>query len=204
MSETLTGGFPIGFRYAPLSEWSRDLPGLIRWAKENGFSALDTGRDGADAAAVVEAGLRSGSADLPEWQGVLSLDAATRRDAVAKNSALVEQNAAAGPLNYFVVMLPEDPDAPPQEVFRTMVDAYTALAPTLEAHNAKIVIEGWPGPGALVSTCSSRTTSGPPVSRRTIASATLSSRAGTPGSATPDGHCPARSRPGNRRPGWRQ
>lgn len=152
MSETLTGGFPIGFRYAPLSEWSQDLPGLISWAKENGFGALDTGRDGADAAAVVKAGLRSGSADLPEWQGMLSLDDATRRDAVAKNSALIEKNALAGPLNYFVVMLPEDLDAPPQEVFRAMVDAYTELAPVLGTHGANIVIEGWPGPGALCCT----------------------------------------------------
>jgi len=49
-------------------------------------------------------------------------------------------------------MLPEDPGAPPREVFDAMVSSYTELAPVLEAHKAKIVIEGWPGPGALCCT----------------------------------------------------
>ncbi len=153
MSRTSTGGFPIGFRYAPLSNWSNDLHGLKAWALQNEFSALDIGKNGDEhAAAVVAAGLRLGSVDLLEWQGVLSLDATKRRDAVARNAAYVEACAAAGPVNHFVVMLPEDPGAPPREVFRAMVSSYAELAPILEAHEGKLVIEGWPGPGALCCT----------------------------------------------------
>ena len=39
MSRTKTGDLPIGFRYAPLSNWSQDIQGLVTWAQENGFSA---------------------------------------------------------------------------------------------------------------------------------------------------------------------
>ena len=153
MSHTKTGNFPIGFRYAPLSNWSQDVQELVTWAQKNEFSALDTGRNAEDVAKVTAAGLRSGSVDLLEWQGMLSLDPDKRRDAVNRNSTYIEECAAANvPLNYFVVMLPEDPNAPPQEVFTAMVESYGELAPTLEAHNAKIVIEGWPGPGALCCT----------------------------------------------------
>lgn len=152
MSRTLTGGFPIGFRYAPLSSWSHDLAQRLEWALANGFSALDLGKDAAQAVAVKEAGLEVGSVDLLEWQGMLSLDAGTRKDAVAKNAEYVEACAEAGPMNHFVVMLPEDPKAPPREVFAAMVSSFSELAPVLERHEAKIVIEGWPGPGALCCT----------------------------------------------------
>lgn len=152
MSQTLTGGFPIGFRYAPLSDWSSDLEGRLEWARANGFSALDLGKDAAQAVAVRDAGFRVGSVDLLEWQGMLSLDAAKRKDAVQKNAAYVEACAAAGPMNHFVVMLPEDPKAPPREVFAAMVSSFSDLAPVLERFDAKIVIEGWPGPGALCCT----------------------------------------------------
>ena len=152
MSQTLTGGFPIGFRYAPLSGWSESLEARMGWAKQNGFSALDLGKDPAQAVAVREAGLQVGSVDLLEWQPMLSLDAAKRKDAVAKNATYVEACAEAGPMNHFIVMLPEDPAAPPREVFEAMVSSFTELAPVLEQFGARIVIEGWPGPGALCCT----------------------------------------------------
>ena len=156
MSQTLTGQFPVGFRRAPLSAWTQDLGGLIAWAKANDFSVLDIGNDGAEhAAEVTGAGLRLGSVDLLEWRGMLSPDAARRREAVAKNAAYVEACAAVGPVNHFVVMLPEDPATPPHEVFAAMVASYTDLAPVLEQAEAKIVIEGWPGPGALCCTTDS-------------------------------------------------
>ena len=149
----MTGGFPIGFRYTPLSEWSQNQTELIAWARENGFGALDIKGGAEQVAAVTAAGLRVGSVDLPEWQGMLSLDANKRRDAVARNRDAIEAWAATGePLDYFVVMLPEEPSAPPRDVFKAMVASYTELAPVLEAHNAKLVIEGWPDPDALCCT----------------------------------------------------
>jgi sugar phosphate isomerase/epimerase len=49
-------------------------------------------------------------------------------------------------------MLPEEPERPRQENFGYMVESYGELAPILEASRAKLVIEGWPGPGALCCT----------------------------------------------------
>lgn len=150
-SHTITGDFSIGFRCAPLSGWRHDLPELSRWAQDNSFSALDI-VNGEDAATVTATGLKLGSVDLLAWQGMLSLDPDRRREAVARNSAYVRACAAAGPLNYFTVMLPEDAGAPPSEVFGAMVSSYSELAPVLEVYEAKLVIEGWPGPGALCCT----------------------------------------------------
>ena len=50
---------------------------------------------------------RIGSVDPVEWRGMISPDAAKRRDAVARNSAYIEACAPLGPLNYFMLMLPE-------------------------------------------------------------------------------------------------
>jgi sugar phosphate isomerase/epimerase len=149
---TRTGNFPIGFRRGG-SAWQRDLPALLQWAKDNGLSGIDLGRD-ADKAGqhVLDAGLRIGSADLKEWQGMISPDKATRQKAVETNAAYIEQNASLGPINYFVVMLPEKPELPRAENFDYMIESFTQLVPVLEAAQARIVIEGWPGPGALCCT----------------------------------------------------
>lgn len=149
---TRTSNFPIGFRRG-WSDWQKDLNGLIQWAKNNGLSGIDLGKD-ADAAGphVRDAGMRIGSADLKEWQGMISPDADTRNRAIATNTAYIEQNAALGPINYFVVMLPEKPELPRAENFGYMVESFSRLVPVLEAAQARIVIEGWPGPGALCCT----------------------------------------------------
>lgn len=151
-SATRTGGFAVGFRRG-WSDWQKDLGAVVSWAKGQGFAALDVGRDG-DAAgkAVVAAGLKLGSVDLAEWNGMLSPDAGKRKAAVEKNAAYVKGCAAHGAVNHFVVMLPEDPGKPRGENFKWMVESFSALAPALESANARIAIEGWPGPGALCCT----------------------------------------------------
>ena len=102
---TQTGGFPIGFRRGGW-KWQSDLPTAIEWALNHGFGALDLSRDKAEIEPVLRAGLRVGSVDLLEWQGLLSPDAAKRGEAVARNR---EHVAACGAQNFFAVMLPEDP-----------------------------------------------------------------------------------------------
>ncbi len=152
MSATRTGGYPIGFRRGG-GEWQKDLAALIAWARENGFGAMDLNRDGDRAGrAVAAAGLRIGSVDLAEWQPMLSPDAGKRREAVAKNAEYVAACAGLGAVNHFVVMLPEKAELPRTENFGYMVESYAALAPTFERHGARLVIEGWPGPGALCCT----------------------------------------------------
>lgn len=150
--KTRTGQFPIGVRRG-WTDWFKDTAGLVAWVKANGLEAIDIGRD-ADVigAQILDAGLKLGSVDLKEWQGMISPDADTRQRAIATNVAYIEACAKLGPLNYFLVMLPEKPELPRAENFGYMVESFAALAPVLEQHGGHIVIEGWPGPGALCCT----------------------------------------------------
>ncbi len=152
MYSTRTGTFPIGFRRV-WSPWQRDLPTLLAWTKQAGFSFIDLGND-ADTIgqAVLDAGLKIGSADLPEWQQLLSADHAKRVAAVAKNSAYIAACAALGVRKFFIVMLPENPNLSRKENFNYLVESLNELAHTLDKYDSKLVIEGWPGPGALCCT----------------------------------------------------
>jgi sugar phosphate isomerase/epimerase len=152
MARTRTGGFPIGLRRLWF-EWHKDLPGLVKWAAAENLGVIDLGKDGDRTAALaLELGMRLGSVDLPEWQGMISPNRGARKRAVERNSAYIKACATCGPLNHFVVMLPEKPELLRSENFKYMVESFQQLAPVLEAHQAKIVIEGWPGPGALCCT----------------------------------------------------
>jgi len=149
MSNTRTGGFTVGLRRG-WSDWQKDLDGLLKWAQTSGFGAVDLGRDGDKLAKnVIAAGLRVGSVDLADWQGMISPDKAKRADAIARNAEYVKACAACGPMNHFLVMLPEKPDLPRDKNFGFMVESFSELAPVLEKNKARTVIEGWPGPGAL-------------------------------------------------------
>lgn len=151
MLQTRTGGFPIGFRRG-WSEWQKDLGAVTGWAKENGFSVLDVGGDVEAAEAVVAAGLKLGSVDLIAWGGVISADKAKRDDALAQNEALFSALAKHGPVNYFAVLLPESPEKGREENFKIAVEGLSELAALLEKHNGRLVLEGWPGNGALACT----------------------------------------------------
>jgi sugar phosphate isomerase/epimerase len=147
--KTRTGNFPIGFRRGG-GEWQKNLAELLGWAKKNGLEVIDLGKDGDTLGqTVVEAGLRLGSVDLAEWQPMISADKGKRAEAIARNSDYVRACAATGPVNHFLVMLPEDPARPRSENFGYMVESFNELAPVLEENQARLVIEGWPGPGAL-------------------------------------------------------
>jgi len=147
--KTRTGNFPIGFRRG-WSDWQKDLEGLIAWALENDLEVIDLGRDGDQSAKlVVEAGLRVGSVDLPDVKGMISPDRARRAEAIARNADYIRACAACGPMNHFSAMLPEKPELPRAENFGYMVESFGELAPVFEEHDARFVIEGWPGPGAL-------------------------------------------------------
>jgi len=147
MAKTRTGSFDIGFRLIG-APWQKELPAVIEWAKANDFAALDLRRDGDQTAHQVKAaGLRVGSVDLLEWQGMIHPDKAKRAEAVAKNAAYIK---AAGAVNHFIVMLPAEAQRPIAENFLFMVDSFNALAPVFEEAGARLVVEGWPGPGSVV------------------------------------------------------
>jgi len=151
--QTRTGNLPIGFRRLRFSPWQRDLSALITWAKAHDFPFIDLGPDAdAEGRQVVDAGLGIGSADLPDWNSLIAADAGRRRAAVEKSAAYMQTCSKMGVNNFFMVMLPDKPEAPRTENFSLMVDSLNALSPTLDQLSAHLVIEGWPGPGALCCT----------------------------------------------------
>jgi sugar phosphate isomerase/epimerase len=149
---TRTGNFPIGWRRRNFG-WEQNLDSMIAWAKANDLNVIDVGRDGETSAkAVIDAGLKVGSADLPVWEQMISADKGKRKEAVARNADYIKNVAALGARNFFMCMLPEDRAESRADNFGYMVDSYNELAPAFEANNAHLVIEGWPGPGSLVCT----------------------------------------------------
>ncbi len=150
--KTRTGNYPIGFRRGG-GAWQNDLPALLEWATTNELEVIDL-RSDADTTGkmAIDAGLRIGSVDAPDNKGMISKDAGRRKAAIERNAELVRTCAALGSMNYFLVMLPEDPALPRAENFAYMVESFGEFAPVLEQSNAKLVIEGWPGPGALCCT----------------------------------------------------
>jgi sugar phosphate isomerase/epimerase len=145
---TRTGNYLVGFRRGGW-KWQAEIETAIEWAIANGFGALDLAREPSLIKPVIDSGLKIGSVDLLEWQTLLSADAAERADAVAKNAAFV---AECGAQNYFAVMLPKDKELSRKENFGYMAESLNALSPALEKAGGRLVIEGWPGPGALCCT----------------------------------------------------
>jgi sugar phosphate isomerase/epimerase len=150
--KTRTGGFSLGFRRGG-GDWQKDSQKLIAWMKENDAEVIDLRRDSDVAAkAFVDAGIRIGSVDLADDKGMISPDAGQRAEAIAKNADYVRACAAYGPMNHFVIMLPENPGLSRAENFGYLVESFGELVPVLEENDAHLVVEGWPGPGALCCT----------------------------------------------------
>ncbi|MGL4608072.1 MAG: sugar phosphate isomerase/epimerase family protein [Trueperaceae bacterium] len=150
--QTRTGKFPIGFRKLWM-DWHKDVDGLLEWAKTNDLSVIDFGADGdTNGQKALDAGLKIGSVDLQNWQGLLSPDKTKREEIVAQNREYIQRCAKYGSVNYFIALLPEDPSRPRRENFEYAVESFKALTPVLESTNAHVVIEGWPGPGVLACT----------------------------------------------------
>ena len=151
MASTRTGGFGIGFRRG-WSDWQKDLAVVIDWARDSDFECLDVAGDPDMVKQVVEGGLAVGSVDVPNWGAIISADKAKQADAVAAAAECIKACAAARGMNFFACMVPDDPAADRKDNFKYMVEGFGALMPTFEAADAKLVIEGWPGPGALCCT----------------------------------------------------
>jgi sugar phosphate isomerase/epimerase len=143
---TRTGKFPLGFRRG-WSAWQKSsVAALARWAKDNGFAALDLMNvTPADLRAVADAGLRLGSADLLDFGNIMSTDAGKRREVIERNVAYVSQLAALGVKAFFTCIIPGDPAAKRADNYRLAVECFSPIARACEEKGATIVIEGWPG-----------------------------------------------------------
>jgi sugar phosphate isomerase/epimerase len=155
IAQTLTGNFPIGYRWIG-SEWQKNFDRVLDWTAENSFATIDLPVSHlGEAAKLAKRGLRIASVDLAAWGGYQALitpDKAKRAAAVEQATRTIRQGADAGATLFFTLMLPDQPELPRAENFKYMVESYRALAPVLEQARAKLVIEGWPGPGALCCT----------------------------------------------------
>ncbi len=150
--KTRTGGFEIGFRRG-WSEWQKNIEGLLEWSKANDLAIIDIGTDAPEIApAFASAGIAIGTVDLPNGRSIFSDDLGKRDAAVEETAAFVEKCASFGIDKFFTVLIPEHKEKPRSENFATIVAALQMLVPALEKHHACIVIEGWPGPGALACT----------------------------------------------------
>lgn len=145
--QTRTGHFPIGIRKG-WTDWQKDLGSLISWVKSSGLQVLDVSTAD-EARQVSEAGLRVGSADLLNWSGLATEDESVRSQCLSENEQLIKDASAAGVTNFFAVLLPANPSKPRKENLELLVKGLTPLAKILESHGGKLVVEGWPGPGAL-------------------------------------------------------
>ncbi len=151
MFTTRTGNFPIGFRRGG-SAWQKDASALVGWARDNGFGAIDLGKAHAEVDAIKRAELSVGSVDLLQWQPMFGADKTARDAAIAANKSYIAEAAVKGVRNFFLVVLPADPAAKRADNFGCTVESLGALTSTLEAHDARLVIEGYPGAGALCCT----------------------------------------------------
>src|SRR5258706_13608246 len=110
---TRTAKLPIALRRLN-SEWNKDLPALLAWAKQAGFEAIDLNQAApADVAAVRAAGLQLGSIDLIEMGKLLANDPGQREELIARNVAYVAELAAAGATRVFSGLIPGDPAKEP-------------------------------------------------------------------------------------------
>jgi sugar phosphate isomerase/epimerase len=154
-AKTMTGDFPIGFRSGD-RDWQENLDEVLAWATAQSFGAIDLRTSRIDQIdRLAQKGVRVGSVDLMEgsgFQALLSPDKAKRAAAVDIARDNIEKGAKAGATIFFTLMLPEDPDRPRAENFGYLTESYASLTNTLESCGAKIVIEGWPGAGALCCT----------------------------------------------------
>jgi sugar phosphate isomerase/epimerase len=146
MATTRTGRFPIGFRRGWTDWQTKDLASLARWAKAQGFEAIDLGTVGApEVRDLAEHGLRLGSADVLELGKMMDPDAGRRRDLVARNAAYVREAAAAGARVFFTCIIPGEPAAPRAKNYDLAVETFAPVAQACARAGAALAVEGWPG-----------------------------------------------------------
>jgi sugar phosphate isomerase/epimerase len=152
MLTTRTGGFPIGFRQG-WTEWFKDLSGMLAFAKSENLGVVDLGGHARPhLSQVIGEGFRVGSVDLQAWQGLMPNTPDDLQKTLDTNAEYIAECCRHGAKNFFAVMLPADPGKPRQENLELLIPALNSLGKILDEHGGKLVIEGWPGPGALCCT----------------------------------------------------
>jgi sugar phosphate isomerase/epimerase len=120
------------------------VDGVIKWAGEAGFGAIDTpGLTPELVGQVKEAGLEIGTVDL--MGGVVTADEAKRKENVAKLKANMKASADLGAKVFFTVFGTDDATRSRKDSFELWKLAYPEIAEYAEELDVKIAIEPWPG-----------------------------------------------------------
>ena len=135
----------IGMRIPPMGR-EMGIDGVINWAGENGFDAIDLpGVDRNLRKACGAAGLKIGSVDWGVGGDLLSRDGAKRRKAVTAVKKVIRDTAAHGSGVVFVVLMPDDPLQPRTDSFDIMKRVYPGIVSYAEKQGVSLAIEPYPG-----------------------------------------------------------
>jgi len=130
------------------------LPGFAReigfdayagWLAENEFDAVDTPPLTAQIAKTVKGlGLALGTCDA-NAAGLLSADAARRRQGLSALKKDLTAMARHGGHTYFALLMPDDPTQPRAKTFEIFEKVYPKVVAHAEKVGVQIAIEPWPG-----------------------------------------------------------
>jgi len=130
-----------------LPGFARDIgfDGYCEWLAENDFDAVDTPPLTAKIARTArDLGLALGTCDA-NAQGLLSRDAARRRQGLSSLKKDLTAMAKHGGHTYFALLVPEDPTQTRAETFEVFEKVYPKVVAHAEKVGVHIAIEPWPG-----------------------------------------------------------
>lgn len=134
----------IGTRLPPFSR-EIGFDAYVAWLAENGFGAVDTPPLTRQIARTVEQnGLAIGSCD-GRAGGLLSQDAAKRRQALSTLKKDLTAIAKNGGHTFFTVLPPDDPAQGRAKTFEIFEMVYPKVVEHAEKVGVQIAIEPWPG-----------------------------------------------------------
>lgn len=134
----------IGLRIPPMGG-EMGVEGVIQWAGENGFGAIDLPKVNAGLRKECDkAGLGIGSVDFINGD-LLSKDAGKRRKAVAAMRRVISDAAKYGSGVVFVLLMPDDPLQPRAESFDILKRVYPGILSHAEKLGVHLAIEPYPG-----------------------------------------------------------
>ena len=123
---------------------------MILWAGENGFACIDADPWAEEAKQAIDFGIAVGMVALTQYAEMLSIDIAAWEAVVEQNQRFICQASDVGSREkLFVVPLRRDPLFERRGNLDFMVNICWKLMPVFPDHDTRIVMEGWPGRGAL-------------------------------------------------------
>jgi sugar phosphate isomerase/epimerase len=120
---------------------------FVAWCKEAGFDSMDLHSPDPERVRIVrEAGLETGTFDLPGTIKLLSPEASERQEGIEAGIATIHAIADAGGDKAFCVFFPSNHQQSRKESFEYWKESFPVVAAEAEKRGVRIAVEGWPGP----------------------------------------------------------